>query len=391
MKISTAILVGPRSTEDLTYGMSIGFDMLISGFEERKLPHFVVDRSQGMAGRRVGTFTSGGMIATSAMLCTFIKNLHRVDVIYPTIGLSKAGFIRDLLMIWLSWPFRKPIVLHLKGGGLLEFYQSGSFLLKTVIASTFARADAIIVLGKLLRDQFQFVPNIDSKSNIVSNGLPGGLQKYCEIHRLRDESQPFHLLYLSNMIPPKGYLHVLEACHILHTEREIPIHCDFCGAFVATANDNAKVSPAEAEAAFRRLIDAKGLEGSVHYHGTVRGDHKRAILHDAHVFILPTSYSWEGQPISIIGALACGLPVISIRFRGIPEQVIHGWNGFLLEERSPRAIADAVETLWRDQALHKEFSRNAIEQYRKNFTLEAHLNRLIPVILGREIDSSSGE
>jgi glycosyltransferase involved in cell wall biosynthesis len=99
---------------------------------------------------------------------------------------------------------------------------------------------------------------------------------------------------------------------------------------------------------------------------------------------LPTAYPWEGQPISIVEALAYGLPVIATRYRGIPEQVIDGYNGFLLEEKSPHLIADAVETLWKNPTLYEQFNKNAIEHYQKNFTRDAHLNRLIPVIFGED-------
>jgi glycosyltransferase involved in cell wall biosynthesis len=187
------------------------------------------------------------------------------------------------------------------------------------------------------------------------------------------------------MIPSKGYLEVLEACYILYVQRGIPIQCDFCGAFLATVNDSIEISPVEAEAAFRHLVDGKGLAEVVHYHGTVRGARKREILQEANIFILPTLYPWEGQPISIIEALAYGLPVIATRYRGIPEQVIDGRNGFLLEEKSPQAIADAVEKLWRDPMLYQQFSQHAVQHYRQNFTREAHLNRLIPVILGQGV------
>jgi glycosyltransferase involved in cell wall biosynthesis len=377
------MLVGPRSTQELTYGMSIGFDLLISGFSERKLPYIVIDRSQGMVGRKVGTFTLGGMLATVMMLWSYLANLRHVTVIYLTIGTSKAGFLRDMIMIWLGWLFQKRLVLHLKGGGFLSFYEESSRWLRFLMRQTLSKADTFIVLGDLLRDQFGFVSDIDSKLVVVPNGLPTELQDNNQKPRVWEQSGSFRLLYLSNMIPSKGYLDVLEACRILSIERGIPIQCDFCGAFLATVNDNVEISPAEAEAAFQRLVDETGLASVVHYHGTVRGQQKREILREANVFILPTAYPWEGQPISIIEALAYGLPVVATRYRGIPEQVINGRNGFLLEEKTPQAIADAVEKLWRDPALYEQFSQNAIQHYRQNFTREAHLNRLIPVIFGQ--------
>jgi glycosyltransferase involved in cell wall biosynthesis len=376
------MLVGPRSTKVLTYGMSIGFDLLISGFEELGLPHTIIDRSQGMVGRQVGMFTIGGAFATLKMLAMFLVNLRHVSIVYLTVGTSKAGFIRDMIMIWLARLSNKRIVIHLKGGGFLDFYTESARWFRLLLRKTIAETDTIIVLGELLRDQFSFIADVDSKLIVVPNGLPGALLRNEQKGQSADGSKSFGLLYLSNMIPSKGYLDLLEACRILCVDREIPIKCDFCGAFVTTVNDDVEVSSVSAENTFHRLVAEKGLTNNVRYHGTVRGERKQSMLQKADVFVLPTAYPWEGQPISIIEALAYGLPVVTTRYRGIPEQVIDGYNGFLLEEKSPQAIADAVEKLWRDPILYKQYSQNAIEHYERNFTREAHLSRLIPAILG---------
>lgn len=377
----TIMLIGPRSTQDVTYGMSIGFDLLISGFVARDLPHIVINRSEGMSGREVGKFSLGGALATFKQLASFYKNLLGVGVIYTTIGISHAGFFRDALLIWPAWLFGKRIVLHLKGGGFSNLYEDSSSWVRFLMRHTLARADTIIVLGELLRDQFEFVPGIEQKLRVVRNGLPTELQNSSVEAKSLETSQPLKLLYLSNMIVSKGYLDVLAACAILHNERHIPIHCDFCGAFIQTVNDEAG-AVVEARARFQEQICEHGLEGIVTYHGTVRGDEKQKMLQEAHIFLLPTSYPWEGQPISVIEALAFGTPVISTRYRGIPEQVKDGYNGFLIAPNAPHEIADVVEKLWHDLQLYHQLSQNALMHFQEYFTQEAHLNCIIPVILG---------
>lgn len=382
MTAQATLLIGPRSTSAITYGMSIGFDLLISGFEDRDLPHIIIDRTQGMEGRKIGAFTWGGILTTFSQLATFFKNLHRAHTIYMTIGTSRAGFFRDMIMTWSAHLRHKRIVFHLHGGGFLDFYQTSPAWLQTLMRETFVRTDTIIVLGELLRDQFEFVPDINNKLAVVPNGLPKELGNQAVQAKEKSPSEPFHILYLSNMIPSKGYLDVLEACRILHHERQIPIQCDFCGAFLKTVTAQEFITPAAAEDRFNKLVQTKNLESIVTYHGTVRGTHKQHMLQQAHVFVLPTNYPWEGQPISIIEALAFALPVVATEYRGIPEQVINGYNGFLLKQRTPEHIADAIETLWCDSDLYKHFSQNALNHYQKNFTQKAHLDRLIPIVLG---------
>jgi glycosyltransferase involved in cell wall biosynthesis len=183
------------------------------------------------------------------------------------------------------------------------------------------------------------------------------------------------------MIESKGYLDVLEACRLI-CERGIPILCNFCGSFMQTITEPSGASVREAEAAFRRRIQEHGLSGVVRYHGPVTGAAKLNVLQEAHVFVLPTWYEWEGQPVSIIEALAFGTPVVATRFRGIPEQVIHGYNGMLIDANQPAQIADAVASLWRDPLRYGQMSKNALLHFEQHFTRRAHLERLTPIVLG---------
>jgi glycosyltransferase involved in cell wall biosynthesis len=135
------------------------------------------------------------------------------------------------------------------------------------------------------------------------------------------------------------------------------------------------------QAQFIKLIEDSGLEKCVAYHGVVVGRRKEELIKLAHLFVLPTSYPWEGQPISIIEALAFGTPVVATRYRGIPEQVIDGYNGFLVAPNAPEDIAGAVKKIATDSDLYSTLSRNAISHFQGNFTQEVHLHRLISVIL----------
>ncbi|RLD09289.1 MAG: hypothetical protein DRI56_04465 [Chloroflexota bacterium] len=379
----TTILVGPRSTKDAVTGMRIAFDLLVSGFVDRSLDHIVINRSEWSGAQKAGKFSLGKALFTVRQLMSFYAKLWRGKTVYIAIGTSRSGFFRDALMIWPSWFLRKRLVLHLHGGGFRDFYQNNLAWFQFFMRHTFSKADAIVVLGELLRDQFAFVDGVEEKIRVVPNGLPNGFQGITGKPKRLHSKKPLNILYLSNMIPSKGYLDVLEACHILHNIRQVPIQCDFCGTFLETIMDENK-SVKYDEQHFLARIREYGLESVVEYHGAVRGTHKQYILQSAHVFVLPTSFPWEGQPISIIEALAFCTPVISTYYRGIPEQVRDGYNGFLVAPKSPEEIADAVENMWRSPKLYRKISQNAFEQFEEFFTQEAHLNRLIPIILGQE-------
>lgn len=85
----------------------------------------------------------------------------------------------------------------------------------------------------------------------------------------------------------------------------------------------------------------------------------------ADVFALP-SYV-EGLPISIIEAMALGIPTISTNINAIPEAVKHLETGWLIEPGSSKLLAYAVQTLKDDVNLRNKLSRNGRKFALENF------------------------
>lgn len=73
-------------------------------------------------------------------------------------------------------------------------------------------------------------------------------------------------------------------------------------------------------------------------------------LHDADIFTLPSIY--EGNPMTIIEAMGTGLPIAASRVGGIPDMIVSGESGLLMEPEPP-AICAALTRLVEDAALRK--------------------------------------
>ena len=104
------------------------------------------------------------------------------------------------------------------------------------------------------------------------------------------------------------------------------------------------VGEGPAHAALESLRDRLGLSGWVVFTGT-RRDVPR-VLHALDMFVLPSLY--EGFGIAILEAMAAGKPVVATTVGGIPEFVVPGETGLLVEPGNPAALADAIECLLRD-------------------------------------------
>lgn len=143
------------------------------------------------------------------------------------------------------------------------------------------------------------------------------------------------LLYLSNMTPSKGFRDVLQAVSLLH-HRGHQVTADFVGRWES-----------ERDAAdFKEHVSSHGLQDVVTYHGGVTRRHQvKQFFRDADVFLLPTYYPTEAQPLSIIEALNAGTPVITTRHASIPEMVKAGQQAYFVPPQDAHAIADAAERL----------------------------------------------
>lgn len=118
---------------------------------------------------------------------------------------------------------------------------------------------------------------------------------------------------------------------------------------------------------FKELAKALGFEKQVTFHGRVTHEEVLKHLKQANLFCFPTIAS-EGFPKVVLEALACGLPVITTPVSVLPQLIANGC-GVLLEERTPKAIAEAVLFCLSDAERYQEMSHMAIQTARQ-YSLE---------------------
>ena len=135
---------------------------------------------------------------------------------------------------------------------------------------------------------------------------------------------------------------------------------------------------AEEKAEFERLLAKPGASESIEYLGFVSGEQKHRLLREADLFCFPTYYENENQPVNLIEAMAFGLPILTTRWRSIPELFPAHYPG-LVEIRAPEQIASALLAL-----LPSETGEGFRDIFLQNFTLERHLSGLAEAFLHLE-------
>lgn len=145
------------------------------------------------------------------------------------------------------------------------------------------------------------------------------------------------ILSVGRLAPRKGFDTVIEALpQILH---EFP---KLCYVLVGDGPDRGRLEG---------LVQKEGLQGSVKFIGRVDWAELPKWHNVADVFVTPSRNappSVEGFGIVFLEANACGKPVIGARTGGIPDAVLDGETGLLVEADRPNELAAALHTLLSD-------------------------------------------
>jgi glycosyltransferase involved in cell wall biosynthesis len=78
---------------------------------------------------------------------------------------------------------------------------------------------------------------------------------------------------------------------------------------------------------------------------------------------------FEGVSLTILEAMATGLPVVATRVGGTPEVVVDGESGLLVPARDPRALANALDAVLSDNALRRRLGGGARARVEQQFSL----------------------
>lgn len=98
------------------------------------------------------------------------------------------------------------------------------------------------------------------------------------------------------------------------------------------------------------------------------------LYRDADLFVMPT-YS-DCTPWVFLEAMAAGLPIVTTRVNAIPEMVIHGENGLLIERGDRAALVHSLNQLIEDSELRQQMGQKGRNLVERKFNAQTHFKTL---------------
>ena len=278
----------------------------------------------------------------------FFSKLNKIkpDSVYLTISRSLLGFIRDSIIIHLSFIFNCKIIVHLHGSDLNQFIEKSNSILRKFILFTYSKIDHYIILSESMKDQLKYFsePNFSSVVNAVDNDLYKVQSLPC--------NKVFTFTYMSNLIPEKG----------------LEVFLVFFGKKYGN-NDNYNLLICGKNGYNKKLDDLVSYYtnkfNNIFYLGVVSGTRKTLVMSVTSCVVLLSRYRSEAQPICILEGYVIGVPVLAYSYKYIND-LVNINNGYICDYLTENELNKAV--------LHIESNYNVISDYNKSisdgFTVE---------------------
>ena len=217
------------------------------------------------------------------------------------------------------------------------------------------RSDAVITVSEYERDlgieRHVLIPD---RTHVIHNGVADPVAALRTSHR---DGGPLEVVSVARFEKQKDHETLLEAFARLD-HREVELVLIGAGALQEERRNQAE-----------RL----GIASRVRWLGAL--DDVASHLSRADVFTLTSR--WESLPLSIIEAMAAGLPVVATDVGGVGELVVDRSTGALVPPGDPDALATALDRFLADPVLRCESGRAGRDRYERYFTEDQMLEKTL--------------
>ena len=201
----------------------------------------------------------------------------------------------------------------------------------------------------------------DDKIEIVSTG---GLDLMAYNRQCKNFNSPIKIGIIGRVTEQKGYEYFVKTAKIV-TELRENIHFSMVG----DGPDLVKIQNMIKESELTDKVKLLGYRSDI-----------PDLLSEWDIYV--QSSLWEGLCLTVVEAIASGLPVVATNVGGIPESVIDGYNGYLVPPKDSKALADKIIELIDNPELRKTMGERSRRIAEEKYSLESMVKKMEELIDG---------
>ncbi|CAH1906377.1 Glycosyltransferase involved in cell wall bisynthesis [Candidatus Nitrotoga sp. HW29] len=260
----------------------------------------------------------------------------RVDLFHIMANSGWSWHLFAAPAVWAAKFRGKAVLVNYRGGEADDFFTRAF----TWVQPTLKRTNIITVPSGFLKKIFadrnfntHIVPNIVNLSRFIPN------------HTRKQNLSAPHIVVARNLEPLYDNTSALGAFSIVR--KAIPdAHLTIAG----SGPERAKLET---------IAKELGVADAVVFAGQIDNEHMPALYREADIALNPSLA--DNMPISILEALASGVPVVSTDVGGIPFLVENGKTALLVPPRNPERMAEAVLLVLRDESLRERMIKDGLD------------------------------
>jgi len=324
--------------------------------------NFIVEKintSYPIFDEQIGEFSIQKFLFYLRINSSFFKVLKN-NIIYITPGQTFFGVLKYALFIVAASALRKELIIHVHGNYLGKEYQSLKGIKRVIFYFLVSRFTKGIVLSNSLKQNL--TPFLEDK-NIFS--LPNFAQDYLYTEDKKFVKDELRIFYLSNLMKEKGIFCLLNALKNLEKNN-----------IIYKAKIAGNIDQNYSKEILKLFTELKNAE----YIGIVNGDDKKSLLEWGNIFVLPTFYKMEGQPISILEAMATTNLVLTTNHAGISDVFQDKINGYFVEKNNENSIEKILSYLAANKSELKKIAEYNKRFFLNNFTVDIFKKNLLEII-----------
>lgn len=316
-----------------------------------------------------------------------------ISKIFYRLGMKRVGTFPPSLVVWILCQIYRPDVLIAEFGFhairmmeaaawadiplVVQFHGSDAFAHKRLTAELreryrrlFKVAASVIVKSQPMRDQLLSLGASPDRLVVSPCGADPGL-----FYGAIPGDAPPLFVAVGRFVPKK-------APHL--TIRAFADACSRVSPSLSRELRLVMVGDGPLLSESRRLVAELNLENQISFLGLCNPQEVAELMRSCRAFVqhsmMAPDGDSEGSPVSVAEAQLSGLPVVSTRHAGIPEVVVEGKSGFLVNEGDVSGMADFIVRLAEDPGLAASLGRFASANALSSFTVQHHIDDIAKVV-----------